>query len=267
MFASWGIETRTVEPFDTRYPHSNKLRQLESAAIHAADYVVLCDCDTVFCADISPWIVGNSIRARTPSYAGLTTRQWERLFRRANLNPPTLRIKSLLDGRDTLPIYCNGALLIIPQRTLQSLRPVWPKWARWLSDLPELLGPLDTYIDQISFTLSCAELNLTIDQLPAELNFPVRISPSGKLYRAGAGTSFSPLVLHHHRRTPAGFLTMTATSCLNRQIRRINRLIRSIRRSTFQKPDAFREDAMEHRVRERLSVRTPPRALAWRHNR
>src|SRR6185295_13803587 len=56
LFDAWGIETRQVERFDRRHGPSNKLTQLASESLQAADYVVLCDCDMAFCNSISPWI-------------------------------------------------------------------------------------------------------------------------------------------------------------------------------------------------------------------
>jgi hypothetical protein len=255
IFDSWGIETRIVKRFDVTYPHSNKLNQLESEPLHTADYVVLCDCDIVFCANILPWITGNSIQARTPSYAGLAPTQWGRLFHRANLNLPESRVRALLNDRETLPTYCSGALYIIPQGIFQSLRSVWPKWARWLFERSELVRPLGTYIDQISLTMSCAELGLKVDLLPVELNFPVRIFPSGHLYHAGTKTSYRPLVMHHHRRNQRGLLMLTTIPSLNRQIRPINRLIRSIRSTEFQRPDESRRDAIAPEARHRIMSR------------
>jgi hypothetical protein len=239
IFSSWGVTTRAVTRFTAESHNANKLSQLESEALHTAEYVVLCDCDLVFCANISDWITGSSIRARTPSYAGLTPKQWSQLFQTANLDMPHSTVRAVLEGRPTLPTYCNGALYIIPQPILQQLRPLWPKWARWLFRRPELVKRLPTSIqqvamDQVALTLSCAELGLSIDHLPVEVNFPVRGTPRGGVSRGllyRAPRSYHPLVLHHHARNPSGLLLMTATPYLNRQIARVNRLLSSINRT------------------------------------
>jgi hypothetical protein len=127
IFDSWGVATRVVAPFSARSRNSNKLTQLESDALEDAAYVVLNDCDLIFCGNIAPWISGDSICARTPSYAGLTLKQWSRLFQTAELDMPAAMITAVLDGRATLPIYCNTALCSIPQqsictRTLPNMR-------------------------------------------------------------------------------------------------------------------------------------------------
>jgi hypothetical protein len=227
----WGIATRVVDRFAAHSRNANKLSQLESEALHTAGHVVLCDCDIVFCGNISEWITGDSIRGRTPSYSGLSLKQWSRLFRTANLGIPSATARALLDGKPTLPTYCNGAVYIIPQPILQELRRVWPKWARWLFTRLELIKPFAPHVqqvavDQIALVLSCAELGLSIDPLPVEVNFPVRRWPRGHLYRTRR--SFQPLVMHHHGRNEKGLLNMTTMPYLNRQIVRVNRLLSSI---------------------------------------
>jgi hypothetical protein len=236
IFDSWGVPTRTVKRFAAGYPHANKLRQLESEALHAADHVVLCDCDLVFCDSIGNWVDGESIRGRTASYAGLSMKKWERLFRAASMELPDSTVTGVLDGRPMPSTYCNGALYIIPQGILQQLRPVWPKWMRWLSRRPGLVTPLVTYTEQFALVLACAELGLAVDQLPVEVNFPVRgvpwlEPPRGLLYRAPARDRFRPLVMHHHSRSRAGLLVKTVTPCLNKEIARANRLLTSVNRT------------------------------------
>lgn len=236
MLDSWGVETHAVAPFSTWSRNSNKLVQLENDALNGADYVVLCDCDLVFCENVSRWINGSSIRARTPSYGGLTRRQWSRLFHIANLDMPVTTITAVLDGSPTLPTYCNTALCIIPQSIFQRLRPVWPKWTHWVYQHSDLTRLGATHIqmvafDQVALALSCAELGLSIDQLPVEVNFPIRGVPEGRLYSSHPDGGYQPLVMHHHGRTRRGLLRLTQTPSLNRQIVRVNRLLASVYRT------------------------------------
>jgi hypothetical protein len=234
VFDDWGIEVRVVPPFDSRHPNSNKLAQLESEALHAADYAVLCDCDTSFCQDISSGIRGMSIRARIGSYTGLPPHLWERLFRTAGLDLPAGRIRALLNGQETLPGYCNGGIYIIPQPLFQRLGEVWPRWDRWLLDRESLIKPFGAFADQISFAMSCAEMGISIDYLPLELNF-YGISRAQTLYRVSGRTEIHPLVLHYHQLDEQGLLHLTQIRSVNRQIRKINDLIRLAEQVNFDK--------------------------------
>jgi hypothetical protein len=232
---SWGIATRVVKEFEPSLPHSNKLRQIESDALQDADYVVLCDCDLVFCADIGSWIYGDAIRGRTASYAGISMDKWRGLFQAAEMAFPDSTVTGVLDGKPMPVTYCNGALYVIPQSVLQSLRDPWPKWVRWLSKRPELVTPLVTYTEQFALTLSLTELGLPLDHLPVEVNFPVRgtpwLPPHGLLYRVPGRRSYRPLVMHHHFRNRAGLLAKTVTPYLNTEIARANRLLYLVNRT------------------------------------
>lgn len=229
FFDSLGVKTQSVKPFDYRHPHSNKLVQLESWLLQSADYVVLCDCDIAFCESISSWITGDSIRAKVVDAASLSLDHWERIYSSANLQLPTSRVKSTFDNLETLPTYCNGGLLIIPQPIYQALRKVWPEWNRWLLERPELLEPHAFFTDQVSFSLSCEALGLTIDHLPVDLNFPTHLP-----YAASSLVGVYPKVLHYHDRVdPSGCLLPTGVPSVDQQIEKINNLIRLTRRAGF----------------------------------
>jgi hypothetical protein len=231
IFDDWGIDTRVVQRFDARHPHSNKLTQLESEALHSADYVALFDCDTAFCQDISPWIVGNSIRARVASSPGLPPRRWQKVFQMAGLKLPAARVKAALQDEETLPSYCSGCY-IIPQSIYQKLREAWPRWDRWLLDRPGLIKPFGVFADQISFAMSCEELGLSVDHFPVELNLDTKYLPRGSHWKE----EIHPLVLHYHRLDARGLLRLTPAPSVNRQIRKINDLIRLAERVNFDKP-------------------------------
>jgi hypothetical protein len=235
VFDDWGIEVRVVPPFDLRHPNSNKLAQLESEALRSADYAVLCDCDTSFCQDISPEIGGLSVRARIGSYIGLPPHRWKKLFDAAGLDLPAGRIKALLDGQETLPGYCNGGIYIIPQLLLQRLCGVWPRWNRWLLDRDSLIQPFGAFADQISFAMSCAEMSVSVNYLPLELNFD-GISRVRTLYRVSGTTEIHPFVLHYHQLDKQGLVPLTKIPSVNRQIRKINNLIRLAEQVNFDKP-------------------------------
>ena len=225
LFNSWGVQTRSVKPFDSRHPHSNKLTQLESEPLQAADYLVLCDCDLAFCEDISPAITGDAVRAKVVDLANLSLNHWQQIFSAAHVPFPTEKTKATFDHQATLSLYCNGGLLILPQAIYQSLRQVWPKWNRWLLERPKLLKPFAFFTDQISFALSLAELGLTINHLEAEYNFPTHLP-----YASPNELNIFPKVLHYHDHVDRnGFLLHTQIPSVDQQIKKINLLIESQR--------------------------------------
>src|SRR5262245_3246415 len=122
IFQHLGVETQEVTSFDARHPASNKLQQLESTALAAADYVVLCDCDLTFCEDISGCITGENMRAKIVDIANLSVDHWRRIFLTAGLPLPPVSARSSFDNAETVPSYCNGGLLVLPQRVFGQLR-------------------------------------------------------------------------------------------------------------------------------------------------
>lgn len=235
ILLDWGIQVCDVKCFDSRHPNSNKLTQLESKVLLEADFVILCDCDIAFCGPVSSWVRGDSIRARIGSYNGLPLDRWQEVFQAAGLSLPAVKVKALLNGLPTLPSYCNGGLYIIPQDSFQKLREAWPRWNRWLLDRPDLLKPFGAFTDQISFAMSCEELGLRIDHLPLEMNCD-GVFYQRALRRVTGKDDIQPLVLHYHQLDVAGLLPLKQIPSINRQIRKINDLIRLAEQVNFDKP-------------------------------
>jgi len=224
-----GVKPVLVPPFDGRHPHSNKLVQLESSRLASADYVVLCDCDIAFCGDISGSISGDTLRARRVGVANLTLEQWSRLYAEAGLERPGETVAAVLDGRPTMPTYCNGGLLIVPNEAFRLLTRAWPMWNRWLLERLSLLSPFEYFTDQVSLALACAELELEVDELPLDLNCPTQVQLDRHV-TAG----LQPMVLHYHEHLDrAGLLLPSGTPTIDHHINRVNDLVRSMRRNYF----------------------------------
>jgi hypothetical protein len=234
IFDAWGVATVPVQRFDQRHGPSNKLTQLESERLQFADYVVLCDCDTAFCAGLSSWIGGASIRACIAALRGPSAERWEYLFRCAELPLPPARKKAMLVNAETLPSYCNGGLMVIPQPLLQALREPWARWDRWVLDRPNLVDPY--FADQISFAMACEQLGLSIEHLPLELNFHTGLLHGHVLQSVSGQSDADPMVLHYHQLGADGLLGATRMVRVNRQIERINDLIRWLQRTGGREP-------------------------------
>jgi hypothetical protein len=226
LLSSWGIEVVPIKPFDARHPHSNKLAQFETDSLQNAEYIVLCDCDLAFVAPISPWLRGDRIRANIVALPGLPPAQWKMIFAAANLRFPMDRVLAG-NGIPTLSAFCNGGLYIIPRALFAQIGSFWAKWDRWLLDRAELMKRLPILADQISFTLACEELRLTINYLPIELNY--HLGPRLESVNGGGRRNCAPHVLHYHNFVgPRGFLRQTRIASVNAAIERTNELIRCL---------------------------------------
>jgi hypothetical protein len=233
IFDDWGIETRVVTAFDSRHPNSNKLAQFESEALQSVDYAVLFDCDIAFCGDISGWITGESIRGRA-GISRLSANQWIELFSAANLQLPAAWGNAVTSAT-TPASYVNGGFYVIPKVGFQQLRTVWPRWNRLLIERSPLIHPHEEFTDQISFAMSCQELGLTVEHLPVELNLDT-VHLTNVPDVASAGLDIHPLVLHYHRLNRQGFVRPAGIPSIDRQVRKINDLIRLAEQVNYHKP-------------------------------
>jgi len=227
LLRSWGVDVVQIDAFDARHPYSNKLGQFATPSLRDADYAVLCDCDLAFAGSISPWLRGERVRARIVDRPWLSPAQWRKLFAAAKLRFPLGTVLAG-NGAPTLPTFCNGGLYVIPRARFDQLGAAWSTWDRWLLEHSELLRPREVFADQVSFTLACEELGLTIDYLPIELNYHTGKSRAALLKRDGR-RGWTPHVLHYQNLVgPRGFLLKEKLASMNAATERINEVIRCL---------------------------------------
>ena len=98
-------------------------------------------------------------------------------------------------GLQTHAANLNGGLYVLSSSIIPAVADNWSKWALWLIDAPELMGDYGIHIDQLSFSLAMAELEITPNLLPVECNFPTHI----EVHPAAADELNEISVLHYHR--------------------------------------------------------------------
>jgi len=216
-----GVTVITTKPFDRRHPHSNKLVQLESEALRAADYVILCDSDLAFAASLDPWVGGTKLLAKPVDYAKPNIEAWRKLMPLLGFKDDLPTVPATHSGEATYANNFNGGLYIVPQPVLQRLRTAWPKWNRQLLERAELLGPYRFHTDQISLAVALADLGEIGDPLPLEMNLPTHLPlPEHARLRE------APRVLHYHTRLDlAGRLLAMNVPLVDQAIERINATI------------------------------------------
>jgi hypothetical protein len=137
-----GIQVDVVRRYSAVHPFLNKLRQLESETLRAADHVVLCDTDLAFCAPIDSWVTGERPRIKIVDVANPPLAIWQTLFSAAGFSAPPRPALTSLDGVETYANNCNGGPA--PMFSRYPLRLPWRKWAlrwtccRWPSTFPRI---------------------------------------------------------------------------------------------------------------------------------
>src|ERR1035437_1232770 len=171
---SLGVNVVTVEPFDPRSPHCNKLRQLDTFAGASFDQVVLMDCDTAWVGD-APLPRGEPVAGKIVDNSRPPENLLAGIFQAAGLGEPNWVEVSIPkdDGHPNSDWNnFNGGLYILDGRFVAKLSPAWHAWAAWCLDRPNLFGEFARHIDQVSFALALRELGVWGGQLPIEWNYP-----------------------------------------------------------------------------------------------
>ncbi len=225
-----GVATSTVEPFDRRSPHANKIRQLETDFGSARD-IVLTDVDTVFGAPLpmdqleSP-VAGKPVDAPNPPLEVLSE-----IFEQAGVAPPNRCSNVYHDGNDwtrfeTLIGNFNGGLYVVRNTLTRRLGEGWAHWVRWLLDRPQLLDRWQVNVDQIGFCLATSDLGLAPQVLGNEWNFPTTVMvPQSER---------EPYMVHHHGGLDEHQrLTPVAAGAPSRTIERVNAAIDRFQRQHF----------------------------------
>jgi hypothetical protein len=223
LLTSMGIRVEKVEPFDTRNPYANKLAQLGSVALSAADYVVLCDSDVAFLEDISAYVVGGAIRAKVVDVAQPTLAGWQMIMPMAGVSAELRPAPASHMGGQTYANNFNGGIYVLPRPAFRALNPEWPRWHSWVLDNREAFDARTVkHAMQVGFGLAVANLGLETKLLPAVLNFPTHLP-----YGGHDRDNINPVVLHFHDRLDDdGLLLSTGMRGVDDAISRVNRLIR-----------------------------------------
>jgi hypothetical protein len=225
------VHTRKIEPFDHRYPHTNKIRQC-ATTFSELRRVVLTDVDVVFTGvlpidEIQEPVAGKLVDGPNPPMRIL-----EKIFSTSGVRPPRTCTKDYVNRESirvefhTLLGNYNGGLYVIDHAQLKEIGEAWSFWARWLIANIGLLARWSGHVDQVSFCLAVSQLQIDAGVLADKWNFP--------LHRRLSADVAEPLIMHHHallddrqriRKTPGRYT--------RKAIARVNDAIEDFQRKHF----------------------------------
>jgi hypothetical protein len=203
----------------------NKLSQLAHPALDG-DWVVLCDCDTVFAEPLPATAFRPGIAAKLVDAGFPDLEFWTDLLGRQGLSNGQLQARRAANGGVTYRNNCNGGLYVGDRAHWARIAPEW----RWAADaLPTwtMVPPSwSHFYDQIAFGVACARLGIDVELLEPRLNFPFHVNPPRPL-------DIQPVLLHHHQSLESGRLhcrpghatcpgVVTAASRVNRVFDRLD---------------------------------------------
>jgi SAM-dependent methyltransferase len=220
---SRGVTVRSIDPFDPRSPHCNKVAgALKMAEEQTDGLVVLCDTDVAVLEDPRTLVLPpNSIGGKVVDTPVPPLEVLHRIFVVAEVPAPQTTALPWGEKQATVVGNSNGGLYLIPGPMLPGLASAWEKWARWLLDRRELLLDWTFHLDQVAMVLALSAEGIGSEQLDVRWNTPIhdlsRIPPEPP----------TPAVIHYHQEIDLeGCIRTTAFPPIDRQIDRVNDVIR-----------------------------------------
>jgi hypothetical protein len=219
---SRGVSVRSVERFDPRSPHCNKI----SGALRLAEdrrdgLVVLCDTDVVVLDDPrgidvpSGAIAGKPVDAPVPPYEVILA-----IFDAAGVAAPPAVPLAWGTNQQTVEGNSNGGLYLIPGPLLAGISSSWAQWARWLLDRLELLQQWTVYIDQVAMAMALSATGTGAMALDVRWNTPVHAPTTIPADAA------EPSIIHYHQQVDRrGRLLTTGVPSIDRRITVANQAI------------------------------------------
>lgn len=225
-----GVRVRTIEPFDERSPHCNKISgALAMSREVTGGTCVLTDADVAILEDprsvaLPPGHVGmKPVDVANPPVEVLGG-----VFARAGVAEPELVTVPWQNGAATFAGNGNGGLYLVPAQMLAELSYAWSRWALWLLDRIHLLGEWSVHVDQVSMALALADSGIGVHSLEPQWNMPIHIEG---LVPADAS---APSVIHYHSRIDhIGLIRTTGNAGVDEGISRVNTAVAAAWKEEF----------------------------------
>ncbi len=217
-----GVTVRSIQPFDARSAHCNKIAgALSLAATGVEGLAVLTDADVVICEDpralpLDPGAVAvKLVDAPNPPLDIVRS-----VFEQAGVELPPIVALDFDPDEETIDGNANGGLYLVPGPLLDQVTGAWDRWARWLLDRQELLGSFAMFVDQMAMALALRAEGIPIQRLEPRWNTPIHIRD---WIPDDVGT---PAVMHYHDAvTPTGLLAPSGFGAIDRRIDLCNEAI------------------------------------------
>jgi 2-polyprenyl-3-methyl-5-hydroxy-6-metoxy-1,4-benzoquinol methylase len=227
---SCGVTVRSIQPFDHRSPHCNKVAgALRLAEDQVEGMVVLCDTDVAVLEDprtisVPPRSIGGKIvDTPVPPLEVI-----HGIFAAARVPAPPTTPLPWGDNEVTIVGNVNGGVYLIPAPLLPVVAAAWELWARWLLDRRELLVDWTFHLDQVAMALALAAEGIGSEQLDVRWN-----TPTHDLTRIPADPPIPAIIHYHQEIDPQGRIRTTGFPAIDQQIERVNEAIGHLWQEAF----------------------------------
>lgn len=214
-----GVKIINSTPINPKYPHNNKARMLELDLGYK--WYVLLDHDTIVCKNFTKFLNNKTFRAKPVDWSGPNIKLWKKIFRKFNLELPSIRYTTTSDAKEVIP-YFNSGVLLVPGSYRKKLYDAWTYFIHELISFKEQLNNFTFFIDQIALTLALQKTNIEVTPLPIEMNFHIHIPVNDKF----CPKKIDPYIIHYHRCIDKfGYLTSSKYPGVQKRIKEFNELL------------------------------------------
>lgn len=216
------VKVNIIKTFDSRSPHSNKIKSLDLE--FTPDILFVLDCDTVIACDFFQQINPQFFQAKPVDQDPLSIEQWNRLFAHFGLKTSTQRYQTSFHAKPTIA-YFNSGVLSIPGKYIRKLRESWSYYVTQLFDVYDRfpdIGAHRFFTDQFALALALQHLKIPTQIFSLEMNFPTH----HPVHDSFVPHNINPYILHHHHRVDCkGQLLPTGYDEPDKAINKINRFL------------------------------------------
>ncbi len=182
-----GVEIVPIESYPG-HPYCNKLQQLPSLRLRNFQDVVLLDCDVLVLEE--PPAAQGRVLAKPVDFANPPMDILENIFSLAGL--PLTLAHAEIDGLPTARGNANGGVYVIDTQWFDPLSEAWRQWANWCFERSDMFGKYWMHIDQVSFAMAIASLDIPFAEMDRRFNVPTHVPQPPSL-------DCEPAILHYHR--------------------------------------------------------------------
>jgi hypothetical protein len=151
----------------------NKVRGLQ---VDRDNDILLLDCDTVVVEDVGDLSTGGTVRAKVDDADPFTETEWRQFEN--NLGSLRYGEYRTTATNQATGLFFNSGVLAIPRAVRADLAGAWlERFASADLTVSNANGRKAFFAEQVAFGAAIADLDLDIEEIPVQLNWPTHIAP------------------------------------------------------------------------------------------
>ena len=173
-----GIDLRHAPPLMAHSPHCNKL--IPFLDPDGFNDQIVTDCDVFATADFTGFFRRDQVRLPPNNHGVPPLAVFQEVFNRMGLEHPPEPGLSIFAGQnrnmETFAGNVSAGVICVPAQ-LRGFAETWREQAQWFDGRLGILGRYKGHVDQISFAVAAARVDLPFSHFPAQANAILQLLP------------------------------------------------------------------------------------------